>query len=64
VDQAISGVRLEATYWEKWKMRNGFFRSSYMRYKYYVLGSMPRQDYERLRKALVETIARKLEKGG
>jgi hypothetical protein len=61
VDQAMSGVRIEGNYWEKWKIKRGFFLASFTRYKYYVLGSMPREDYERLQDALTDAVVERIQ---
>ena len=63
VSQAMSGVRQDAYYWEKWKLKRGFFRPSYVRYKYYVRTRMPKALYERLQKGLAEGIAADIERG-
>ena len=63
VSQAMSGVRQDAYYWEKWKEKAGFFSPSYTRYKYYVRAQMPRALYEELQKGLAESIAADIERG-
>jgi len=45
--ERLVGVSQEARYWEKWLMYPGFLRGAYIRYKYYVLASYPREEYER-----------------
>ena len=62
VSQAMSGVRQDAYYWEKWKLKTGFFKPSFVRYKYYVRANMPRELYERLQKGLAESIAADIER--
>lgn len=54
--QALSGVRQEAYYWEKWKIKRGLFSPSYVRYKYYVKASIPRDEYEEVRQLLLRDI--------
>jgi hypothetical protein len=55
-EQALAGVRQEAYYWEKWKVKRGFFSPSFTRYKYYVRAGMPREDYEQLYRSVVREI--------
>lgn len=57
VKQALSGVKQEAYYWEKWKVKRSFFRRAFTRYKYYVKASMSKADYQRLQTKLVKLIA-------
>lgn len=46
--ERLRGVRQQDTYWEKWQVDPGLFRRSFTRYKYYVLASYPREEYERI----------------
>ena len=62
VKQALSGVRPEAYYWGKFKVKEGFFSASFTRYQYYVKASVPRADYERLQRILTDAIAAGLSK--
>ena len=57
VAQAMSGVRQEAYYWEKWKVKRSFFRPGYVRYKYFVKASVPKAQYDALQKELAKIIA-------
>ncbi len=63
VDQAMPGVKQDAHYWEKWKVKQGFGLFGYTKYKYYVKAVMPKAIYERLLKALAENVAADLERG-
>jgi len=62
VSQAMSGVRQDAYYWEKWKVKSGFFKASFIRYKYYVRANMPKELYEKLQTELAESIAAEIER--
>jgi len=64
VDQALSGVQQDAFYWEKWKIKDGFFSGSYAKYKYFVLASMPRELYDKLMTELSHQIADSIEARG
>lgn len=64
VSQAMSGIHLDAYYWEKWKIRRSFLAWSFTKYKYWVKVHMPKTDYERLQKALTNVIAAKIEREG
>lgn len=57
VKQAMSGVRLEDFYWEKWQVDPGLFSRSFSKYKYYVKASIPREQYARLRTEITHAIA-------
>jgi len=64
VEQAMSGVRQDAYYWEKWKIKRGFFSPSFTKYKYYVKAYMSKADYERLQRILAAAIATEWERKG
>jgi hypothetical protein len=62
VSQAMSGVRQDAYYWEKWKVKSGFLKPSFVRYKYYVRANMPKELYGKLQTELAESIAAEIER--
>ena len=47
VKQQVRGVAQREKYWEKWRIDPGLFRWSFVRYKYFTLGSYPEAEYER-----------------
>ncbi len=55
--QALAGVRQDAFYWEKWKIKTGAFSGAYTKYKYYVRASMPRELYQKIMTELTHEIA-------
>jgi hypothetical protein len=57
VAQAMSGVRQEGFYWEKWKIKRGLFSGAYSKYLYYVKASIPRDTYQKLATELTHQIA-------
>ena len=62
VNQAMSGVRLDAYYWEKWKIRRCCLSGGFTKYKYWVKVHMATADYERLQQALTNAIAAEIER--
>jgi hypothetical protein len=64
VDQALAGVEQQGFYWEKWKIKEGFFSGSYSQYKYFVLAGMPRELYDKLLTELSHQIADSIEARG
>jgi len=55
--QAMSGVEPTGYYWEKWKVKSGFWKPAYTRYKYYVRAEMPLSLYSRMRETLSKQVA-------
>jgi tetratricopeptide (TPR) repeat protein len=47
VAEHVRAVLEEAFYWEKWKVDPGLFARAFIRYKYFVLASYPKAEYER-----------------
>jgi hypothetical protein len=54
--QALAGVRQDAYYWEKWRVKRGLFSGSFVRYKYYIRATMPREHYEEIYRSLAQDI--------
>jgi len=63
VSLAMSGVRQDAFYWEKWKIKRGIFHPAYTKYKYYVEASMSKEDYEALRQGIVRALVAEIQSG-
>ena len=59
LDQALPGVRQDDYYWEQWRIRSWFLAPGFTKYKCYIRVRMPREDYEKIRKVLVETAVSK-----
>ncbi len=64
VDELISGMRVEESYWELWEVRSpvhhvgrGEENDTFRRYKYFVLMSIPRKELARLRELAKKNVA-------
>jgi hypothetical protein len=55
-EQALAGVRQEAYYWEKWRVKRGIFSPSFTRYKYYMRASIPREHYQEVYRSVAQDI--------
>lgn len=61
VNQTMTGMPEEASYWEKWMIKADLFTPGFSRFEYYVEITMPKEQYGKLAADLADQIASDIE---